>query len=77
MTVKVTITTEARPWFNDRASEMGSEIEVTSAEADLIVERGWGEITGKSKKERGMIRGITRLITPTPSRMKHLSKNTK
>jgi len=50
MTVKVTITTEARPWFNDRASEMGSEIEVTSAEADLIVERGWGEITGKSKK---------------------------
>ena len=31
---------------------MGSEIEVTEAEAFLIIENGWGEITGKAKTEK-------------------------
>ena len=52
MTTKVKITTEVRPFFNGCASEMGSEIIVTEAEASLIIENGWGEITGKAKTEK-------------------------
>tara|TARA_B100001109_G_C18716430_1_gene404968 strand:- start:460 stop:681 length:222 start_codon:yes stop_codon:yes gene_type:complete len=50
MGVKVTITTEARPVYNGRPSNVGETIEVSQAEADQIVERGWGEVTSSKKK---------------------------
>ena len=54
MSVKVKITTGVRPFFNGRATSIGEEIEVTQAEADMIIDNEWGEITGKksSKKKR-------------------------
>ena len=54
MGVKVTITTEARPVYNGRPSNVGETIEVSQAEADQIVERGWGEVSSSKKKEQGM-----------------------
>lgn len=52
MAVKVKITTEARPIYNGRPQNVGQIIEVSQAEADQIVERGWGEITATKEKKR-------------------------
>ena len=52
MAVKVTITTEARPVYNGRPSAKGETIEVTQAEADQIVERGWGEVSSTKQRKR-------------------------
>jgi len=57
MSVVVKITTEVRPFFNGCASEMGSEIEVTEAEANLIIENGWGEAQIPAKKKRARKNG--------------------
>jgi hypothetical protein len=52
MGVKVTITTEARPVYNGRPSTVGETIEVSQAEADQIVKRGWGEVSSSKQKKR-------------------------
>lgn len=52
MLVKVKITTGVRPFFNGRATNSGEEIAVTQAEADMIIDKGWGEITEKKSKKR-------------------------
>ena len=66
MGVKVTITTEARPVYNGRPSSVGETIEVSSAEADQIVERGWGEVaTSKGKKRARTDKGYFKKDDPT------------
>ncbi len=52
MLVKVKITTGVRPFFNGRATNSGEEIEVTQAEADMIIDKGWGEITEKKPSKK-------------------------
>lgn len=52
MSVVVKITTEVRPFFNGRATNCGEQIKVSQADADLILENGWGITESPIKKKR-------------------------
>ena len=67
MLVKVKITTGVRPFFNGRATNSGEEIEVTQAEADMIIDKGWGEITEKKSSKKVRARKNGRFVADDPN----------
>ena len=66
MSVKVKITTGVRPFFNGRATNSGEEIEVTQAEADMIIDNEWGEITEKKSSKKVRARKNGKFVADNP-----------
>lgn len=50
--MKIKVTTDRKPWLNDRPLDQGSEIEATEAEAKILIDAGFAEIVEPAKAKR-------------------------
>ena len=51
--MKITITTDRKPWVEGRKTEKGEVVEVTTAEAKSLISNGFAEEVKEAPKKRG------------------------
>ena len=51
--MKITITTDRKPWVDGRKTEKGEVVEVTAAEAKAMIANGFAEEVKEAPKKRG------------------------
>jgi hypothetical protein len=51
--MKITITTDRKPWIEGRKTEKGEVVEVTAAEAKAMIANGFAEEIKAAPKKRG------------------------
>lgn len=51
--MKITITTDRKPWIEGRKTEKGEVLDVTAAEAKALIGNGFAEEIKEEPKKRG------------------------
>ena len=51
--MKITITTDRKPWVEGRKTEKGEVLDVTAAEAKALIDNGFAEEVKAAPKKRG------------------------
>jgi hypothetical protein len=51
--MKITITTDRKPWIEGRKTEKGEVVEVTAAEAKAMIANGFAQEVKEAAKKRG------------------------
>ena len=51
--MKITITTDRKPWIEGRKTEKGEVVDVTAAEAKAMIANGFAEEVKAAPKKRG------------------------